>query len=516
MALTGDEPTNAPATDEPYDLLVIGGGINGVGVARDAAGRGLSVLLCERGDLGGATSSVSSKLLHGGLRYLEQYQFRMVRHALSEREVLLNAAPHIVQPLRFVLPHNPSIRPFWMIRIGMWLYDRLAKRDVLPGSHRLDFHNGDSATLLKPSFERGFEYSDCWVDDARLVVLSAIDAENRGAKIRPRTACTGARWNGDVWEIELSDMENGKTNSIRARFVVNAAGPWAESVAREILQVDTSYRSRLVKGSHIVVPKLFEDGRAYILQNDDRRIVFVLPFEQRFTLIGTTDIPFDGDPSDVSIDADEIDYLCQVVNQHFTVDVSAADVVWSFSGVRPLYDDGSSSASSVSRDYVLEKHAGGSGPRARALTIWGGKLTGYRLLAEDVLDQIAPNFSHIGPAWTADATLPGGNLHPPGLDRFSRMLTQVYDWMPPDLAGSYARRYGTLVHSVLGNSASVDDLGPELSPGLYAREVDYLCRAERARTAEDILWRRTKLGLLATPASRNRLNSYLKGEPTNE
>lgn len=494
---------------ECYDLLIIGGGINGVGVARDAAGRGLSVLLCERGDLGGATSSASSKLLHGGLRYLEQYQFRMVRHALAEREVLLDAAPHVVWPLRFVLPHNSSIRPFWMIRFGIFLYDRLANRATLPDSKPLDFRLGRDPSPLQHDFERGFEYSDCWVDDARLVVLSAIDARNKGGEILTRTACESATWTGDRWEVELRDTDSDETRQIEARVVVNAAGPWAEEVSRRILGFEPTFRSSLVKGSHVVVPRLFDDERAFILQNDDKRIVFVLPFECDFTLIGTTDVPYDGDPSAVEIDDVEANYLCKVVSDHFTTQISPADVVWSFSGVRPLYDDGSSSASKISRDYMLEPHPKDTAEQLRALTIWGGKLTGYRLLAEDVMERLSQTFPDMSETWTKTAKLPGGDLHPSGLDRFTRMLTQVYDWLPPELASAYARRYGSLVHTVLGNGASLESLGPELSPGLYAREVDYLVRHEWARTPEDILWRRTKLGLHAGEAGVAAIEAHL-------
>ncbi len=500
---------NAAQSGDQYDLLVIGGGINGVGVARDAAGRGLSVLLCDQGDLGGATSSVSSKLLHGGLRYLEQYQFRMVRHALAEREVLLDVAPHVVSPLRFVLPHNRSIRPYWMVRLGILLYDHLARRNTLAGSQTLDFRSGRDPSPLKSDFERGFEYSDCWVDDARLVILTAIDARDRGAMILPRTACVSARWDGESWLAQLRDELTGKTQAVRARVAVNAAGPWAGGVSRQ-LGLPSAYSPRLVKGSHIVVPKLFEDDRAYILQNDDKRIVFVLPFERDYTLIGTTDIPFEGDPSSVRIDESEIDYLCGIANDHFVAQVTPDDIVWSFSGVRPLVDDGSSSVSKTSRDHMLEAHRSGDGSRLQAVTIWGGKLTGYRLLAEDVMARLKGTFPLMADPWTVGAKLPGGDLHPGGIDRFTRMLTQVFDWLPPALADSYARRYGSLSHSVLGNSSSLKDLGDELSAGLFSREIDYLIRNEWAYSVDDILWRRTKLGLRASEDDRQRLDDYLK------
>ncbi|HLT21208.1 MAG TPA: glycerol-3-phosphate dehydrogenase, partial [Thermomicrobiales bacterium] len=505
--------STSPASGERYDLLVIGGGINGVGVARDAAGRGLKVLLCEQADLGAATSSASSKLLHGGLRYLEQFQFRMVRHALAEREVLLAAAPHIVTPLRFVLPHNRKIRPYWMIRVGIWLYDHLARRNTLPGSTGLDLRQDIAGQPLRERFRRGFEYSDCWVDDARLVVLTAIDARQRGATILTRTRCVAATRVDGGWQVELEDTISGERRCVMASVIVNAAGPWAEGVARQILGVESRYRSRLVKGSHIVVPRMVDHGKAYILQNDDKRIVFVLPFEDDFTMIGTTDVPYDGDPFAAEIDAEETDYLLAVVNDHFRRQLSADNIVWSFSGVRPLYDDGSRSAAKVSRDYILETHAAPGIDGPAALTIWGGKLTGFRLLAEDVLEQLRPRFPGMPGRWTAGALLPGGNLHPPGIEQFTTMLTQVYDWLPPKLARAYARRYGNLAHTVLGNASSLQRHGEELAPGLYTREVDYLVRHEWARTADDILWRRTKLGLHATPTDVQRVEDYITQLP---
>ena len=498
------QPNHTTLDEDCYDLIVIGGGINGAGIARDAAGRGLSVLLCEQGDLGGATSSASSKLLHGGLRYLEQFRFRMVRHALAEREVLLRSAPQIVKPMRFVLPHNPTIRPFWIIRIGVYLYDRLAGKSSLPRSRPLDFLPGRDVSPLKPGYRRGVEYSDCWVDDARLVVLNAMDARDRGATIWTRTRCRQARWSNNGWTVELEDTTTGDSRSAQAQVLVNAAGPWAEQVAGEVMGIRPEYRSRLVKGSHFVVPKLFADDRGYILQNGDRRIVFVLPFERDYTLIGTTDVPYHGDPCAAEIDDEEIDYLCQVVNRHFTPQVAPDDIIWTYSGVRPLYDDGTASVSEASRDYRIEEHVDGETGSLRGLTIWGGKLTGYRLLAEDALRRLESVFPAMSGTWTADALLPGGNLQPAGIERFTTMLTQVYDWLPPDLAAAYARRYGSLSHTVLGNASSLDDLGPEVSPGLRQREIDYLTRYEFATTHDDILWRRTKLGLTGNHDPRPR------------
>lgn len=493
------------------DLLIVGGGINGVGIARDAVGRGLSVVLCEQGDLAGATSWTSSKLLHGGLRYLEQYEFRQVRHALAEREVLMAAAPHLVTPLRFVLPHNGRLRPVWMIRIGLLLYDNLARRQTLPGSTSIDFREDPAGEPLRPELTRGFTYADCWVDDARLVILNALDARERGATIMPRTKLIAAERGRTEWLATVEDQISRERHEIRAKLVINAAGPWAESVARDVLGIEPRLRSRLVKGSHIVVPRLYEGEQAYILQSDDRRVVFVLPFQDDYTLIGTTDVPYDGDPSSPAIDADETHYLCDVVNGYFSRRIGPDDVHWTYSGVRPLYDDGSGSESDITRDYVLEPSPSKGQPvAAPALTIWGGKLTGYRTLAEDALDRIRPFFPKIAGRWTADAVLPGGDLHPAPLNEFVEMLTRIYPWLPEPLARDYARRYGTRVHRVMGNASSLEQLGEEISPGLFEREARYLLREEWAHTAEDILWRRTKLGLRATDASIRKLAKWLK------
>ncbi|MFN4089874.1 MAG: glycerol-3-phosphate dehydrogenase, partial [Alphaproteobacteria bacterium] len=390
-------------TDQLYDLLIVGGGVNGVGIARDAAGRGLKVLLCEKADLGGATSSASSKLVHGGLRYLEHYEFRLVREALREREVLLRAAPHIIWPMRFVLPHAPHLRPAWMIRAGLFLYDHLGGRRTLPGSRGLDLRAAPQGRPLKPAFARGFEYSDCWVEDSRLVVLNAMDAAARGATVLTRTAARRARRVDGDWELELARA--GDVRTVRGRALVNAAGPWVTDVLATVGGQNRRIGLRLVKGSHVVVRRLYDGPHAYILQNADRRIVFVIPYERDFTLIGTTDVPYVGDPAAVAISAAEMDYLLGVVSDHFRRPLSAADVVWSFSGVRPLYDDRAVDASAVTRDYVFDI-AGGSDGEAHMLSVFGGKITTYRRLAEHALDRLLPLLGVAARPWTARAALP--------------------------------------------------------------------------------------------------------------
>lgn len=483
------------------DLLVIGGGINGVGIARDAAGRGLSVVLCEQGDLGQATSSASSKLLHGGLRYLEHREFKLVRESLSEREVLLHAASHIVKPMRFVMPHNRRIRPAWMLHAGLILYDRLAPDSSLPKSERVSLRTHAYGAPLTGRLRIGFVYSDCWIDDARLVVLTALDAASRGATILPRTRVTSAKRHTDHWLVTTS---TGQT--FRARVIVNAAGPWVPGVLNDILQVDMPAKLRLVKGSHIIVPRLHEGQQAYVLQNDDRRIVFVLPYESHYTLIGTTDVPYSGDPSNVRISAGETEYLCDLVNEYFRSQISPADVVWAYSGVRSLFDDEAASASTVTRDYRLETETEGGAP---VLNVLGGKLTGYRLLAEQVIAQLADFFPETGPAWTATAQLPGSSFDLPRFDSVLERAILEFPWLPAGLVRDYARRYGTRMHELLEGCTSVDDLGEEIGPDLYEREVQFLIDHEWAVTAEDILWRRTKLGLRQTPESTARLEAWL-------
>jgi len=496
----------AAVTDDLYDLLVIGGGINGAGIARDAAGRGLKVLLCEKGDLGGATSSASSKLIHGGLRYLEYYEFRLVREALQEREVLLRLAPHIVWPMRFVLPHAAHLRPAWMIRTGLFLYDHLGGRKKLPGSRSLDLRTAPQGEPLRPEFSRGFEYSDCWVEDSRLVVLNARDAAERGATVLTRTAASAARRVDGVWEVDLA---GAAPRTVRAHALVNAAGPWVTDVLGKVAGSNRAVGLRMVKGSHLVVPRLYEGDQAYILQNADRRIVFVIPYERAFTLIGTTDVPFEGDPASVAISDDETDYLLAVVGAHFRRPIGRESIVWSYSGVRPLYDDRSSNVSAVTRDYVFDID-GGDG-QAPLLSIFGGKITTYRRLAEHALDKLLPLRGIHAPAWTETAPLPGGDMPDADFDAYLSEFGKERPWLPAPLARRYVRAYGTRAEPLVGGAQDVNGLGADLGGGLYEAEVDYLRRAEWAVSAQDILWRRSKLGLHVPPETAGRLAGWLEG-----
>lgn len=490
---------------EVYDLAVIGGGINGAGIAADAAGRGLFVFLCEQHDLASHTSSASSKLIHGGLRYLEHQEFRLVREALAEREVLLAKAPHIVHPLRFVLPHRPHLRPAWMIRAGLFLYDHLGKRETLGASRSLRF---DSESPLQSSIRRGFEYADCAVDDARLVVLNAMAARERGAHIHPRTRCVSARRSKGLWHLHL-ERSDGSLLSIRARALVNAAGPWVASFLRDELHQHPPYGIRLIQGSHLVVPRLYEGEQAYILQNEDRRVVFVIPYQQHFTLIGTTDREYRGDPGKVSVTDAETAYLLQVVNEHFKRQLRREDILWSFSGVRPLCDDESDEPSAVTRDYTLALQ--GTPGEAPLLSVFGGKLTTYRKLAEAALAQLAPSFPRLGPAWTAHAPLPGGEqMSTPA--QLADEMQRDHPWLPAGLAQRWAGSYGMRSWRLLDGVADERDLGEHLGGGLYTREVDYLCHEEWAESAEDILWRRSKLGLFLDAATQRRLDAYLQQE----
>lgn len=498
-----------PASNTPlaevYDLAVIGGGINGVGIAADAAGRGLSVFLCEKDDLAQHTSSASSKLIHGGLRYLEHYEFRLVREALAEREVLLNKAPHIVTPLRFILPHRPHLRPAWMIRAGLFLYDHLGKREKLEGSRTLRF---DADSPLKTQISRGFEYSDCWVDDARLVVLNAMAAREQGAHVHSRTRCISARRSKGLWHIHL-ERSDGSLFSIRARALVNAAGPWVARFIREDLKQESPYGIRLIQGSHIVMPRLFEGEKAYILQNEDGRIVFAIPYQERFTLIGTTDREYQGDPAEVAISAEEIDYLLNVVNAHFKKQLASGDILHTYAGVRPLCDDESDDPSAVTRDYTLA--LSGEPGEAPLLSVFGGKLTTYRKLAESALANLAPFFPAMGPRWTASSLLPGAEQ----LQSQSALIGALcarFDWLPTSLARRWAGSYGSRSWMLLEGVNTVDDLGEHLGGGLYTREVDYLCAEEWAMQADDILWRRSKLGLFTTAAQQAKLDGYLRSK----
>jgi glycerol-3-phosphate dehydrogenase len=488
------------------DLLIIGGGINGVGIARDAAGRGCSVLLCEQGDLAQATSSASSKLIHGGLRYLEHYEFRLVREALIERERLLAIAPHIIRPLRFVLPHAGHLRPAWLIRLGLFLYDHLGGRKLLPGSRFVRFDGTGLGVALKPEFTRGFSYSDCRVEDSRLVVLNAMAARERGATILTRTRFLGAERQAGRWQAELEDVETGVRRRVGARILVNAAGPWVARVLSR-LGLASDKGVRLVKGSHIVVPRLYPGEHAHLLQNPDRRIVFVLPYERDFTLIGTTDVPFTGDPARVAISSDEIAYLCGSVGRYFAKAVAPEDVVWSYAGIRPLYDDATAEAAAVTRDYVLDLDAGdGAAP---LLSVFGGKITTYRRLAEHALDKLAPFLAPLAKPWTATAALPGGDIEDLDVERFLAGLRAEYRFLPPDLARRLARAYGTTARAILGRATGLEDLGEDFGGWLTRAELDYLIAQEWARTSEDVLWRRSKLGLHAPAGTADKIAAYL-------
>ena len=493
-----------------FDLLIVGGGINGCGIARDAAGRGLSVLLCEQDDLAAHTSSASTKLIHGGLRYLEYYEFGLVRKALQERERLIDAAPHIMWPMRFVMPHDAHLRPAWMIRAGLFLYDHLARRRRLAASRAVDLRRHPAGPALDPRFTRGFEYSDGWVDDARLVLLNAIDARERGAEIRTRTRCESVRREAGGWRAVLST--GGGRCEVGARALVNAAGPWAAEFLHGRSPVRSSNGVRLVKGSHIVVPRMFEHPYAYIFQGPDRRIIFALPYEEDFTLVGTTDVEHASGPASARIDAAEIDYLCQMANRYFRQRLSPADVVWSYSGLRPLLEDESTEASSVTRDYTLEVDAAG----APLLSVFGGKITTYRRLAEEVADRLMLLLGASRPPWTAGVPLPGGDLPEASFERFLELAATRWSWLPAPLRLRLARAYGSRMESLLASAGSLDDLGAEVLPGLHAREVDYLRREEWAATAEDILWRRSKLGLHLGPQAAARLTVWLADNPLQE
>lgn len=481
------------------DLLIVGGGINGAGIARDAAGRGLSVVLCEKDDIAAHTSSASTKLIHGGLRYLEHYEFALVRKALLERERLLRAAPHIIRPLQFVMPHDRGQRPAWMIGAGLFLYDRLARRELLPASRRIDLRTHDAGQSLDPRFTHGFLYADCRVDDARLVVLNALDAAERGARILPRTRCVAVRRANERWHAELRRTD-GAAFTVQARCLVNAAGPWAAQFLQHAAQRPAQRPLRLVKGSHIVVRRLFAHPYAYLFQHPDGRIVFAIPYEDDFTLIGTTEIDYRGNPDAVVITADEVAYLCTLASRYLVARITPADVVWSYSGVRPLVDDAASTASAVTRDYRLELEADGDAP---LLSVFGGKLTTFRKLAEETVDLLCRALGIDGRPWTAGAWLPGGDLsgQQPDKDatlafeRFARDVQRRYAWLPAAVAVRYAHAYGTRVSLLLAGRTCIADMGEEILAGLYEAEADYLIRHEWALCADDILWRRTKLGL---------------------
>lgn len=497
-----------------FDLAIIGGGVNGCGIARDAAGRGNSVFLCEMNDLASGTSSWSTKLVHGGLRYLEYYEFRLVREALLEREVLWRIAPHIIRPMRFVLPHHAGLRPRWLLRLGLFLYDHIGGRKLLPPTRSLDLSRDAVGRPLRPGrYRRGFEYSDCFVDDARLVVLTARDAADRGAVIRSRTRASAIRQADGVWQVSLEDTLSGERSSISARALVNAAGPWVEDVLARGAGVNARAKVRLVQGSHIVVPKLYAHDRAYMFQNADGRIVFAIPYQDDFTLIGTTDRDYHGDPAKVKASPEEIDYLCASVSAYFAAPVKAENVVWAYSGVRPLYDDGASEAKAATRDYVFELDRPGGLP---LLSVYGGKITTHRRLAEAALARLAPYLTaaKADAGWTAKAPLPGGDVAVDGIAAMIAGLLRDYPFLTPAHAARLAHAYGTRARLMLGDAATQADLGKSFGATLTAREVDYLITHEWAQTADDIVWRRSKLGLLMSPDEIVALDAWLtQSEP---
>jgi len=498
------------------DVLVIGGGINGAGIARDAAGRGMSVLLCEKDDLASHTSSASTKLIHGGLRYLEYYEFGLVRKALQEREVLMRSAPHIISPLRFVMPHDKGQRPAWMIRAGLFLYDHLAKRELLPGAESINLQQHIAGQPLLADFRRGFAYSDGWVNDARLVVLNAMQAAEKGATILTRTRCVSARRQDDHWLVQLQKAD-GSMMMVQSRSLVNASGPWAVNTLQQVLHQGAAKNLRLIKGSHIVVQRLFHHPYAYIFQHPDGRIVFAIPYEQDFTLIGTTDLDYTGSLDEVVISEDEVSYLCGLASHYFTQSISPADVLWSYSGVRPLVEDvveaGKEKAAALTRDYSLVLDTAG----APVLNVFGGKITTYRKLAEEALSMLAPLLNNANSAWTEHACLPGGDIYGDVPENravsefplFIQQCQQQYTWLPPHLTERYAHAYGSRIHVLLKDKHSLADMGDLLLPGLYSAEVAYLVEHEWALEVDDILWRRSRLGLHLLGEDSSRLQQWL-------
>ena len=490
-----------------YDLFVIGGGVNGCGIARDAAGRGLKVFLAEQGDLASGTSSASTKLIHGGLRYLEHYEFRLVREALIEREVLLKAAPHIIWPLRFVLPHHKGLRPWPVLRLGLFLYDHLGGRKILPGTRSVNLRTDVTGKPLKEIYTRGYEYSDCWVEDARLVVLNARDAEAKGAVIRTRTKCISARRTPEGWELTILG-EGGIEERVSARVLINAGGPWVSQVLGAVVGRNDPDKIRMVKGSHLVVDKLYDHDRCYIFQNADGRICFAVPYEKDFTLIGTTDEDHKGDPGKPEISDAETDYLLQSVSEYFRKPVTRAHIRWAYSGIRPLYDDGASKAQEATRDYVLKlDHPEGGAP---LLSVFGGKITTFRKLAESAMEKTQPFFPQMGKPWTHDASLPGGAFGHDEVDERIAALSRKFPFLEPANARRIFHAYGTEADAMLQGARSAADLGPSFGP-LSAREVAWLCEKEWARSADDILWRRSKLGLHMSREQQDALRAYMAG-----
>lgn len=490
-----------------YDVLVIGGGVNGCGIARDAAGRGLKVLLVEKDDLASATSSASTKLIHGGLRYLEQYDFKLVAESLRERERLLKSAPHIIWPLDFVLPHEPHLRPFWLIRLGLFIYDSLARRDILKASKGIDFKKNTAGRPLRNHLKRGVSYADCWVEDARLVVLCAMDAHEKGTDILTRTECISLKAEEGAWHAKLKDHLTGEEREVRSKCVINAAGPWVrEFIDQNNLQQSDTLQIRHSKGSHIVIPKLYEGEHAYILQQPDQRIVFTIPYERNFTLIGTTDAIYNGDPHQAEISDEEKQYLCDAVNRSFEKQVSAEDVVWHYSGVRPLLDSGDETLSKVTRDYKLDLETSFGPP---LLHIFGGKLTTFRKLSEQAVDQISSFFSDSKQSWTETSCLPGGDIEKADFEKYCSTIAQHYLWASEEMLRRYVRAYGVRSRVILAEAKSEEDMGQHYGDFVYEAEIRYLIQHEWARTLDDVLWRRSKLGLHISLQTKEALEQSL-------
>ena len=511
-----------------YDLFIIGGGINGCGIARDAAGRGLKVGLAEMNDLASATSSASTKLFHGGLRYLEYFEFRLVREALVERETLLRAMPHISWPMRFVLPYHRDMRfdvdtptsqlltmfmpwmkgsrPAWLIRLGLFLYDNLGGRKILPGTRALNLHTAPEGRPLQAKFRKAYEYSDCWIQDSRLVVLNARDAAARGATIMTRTKVVDARFADGLWQITLQDSETGKKTQATAKMLVNAGGPWVEEVIHGVMHLNSSDGVRLVRGSHIVVKRLYDGDKCYFFQGEDGRIIFAIPYEQDFTLIGTTDADHPDAQTKPVCTEDEAAYLCRFASEYFEKPVRTEDVVWTYSGVRPLYNDGASSATAATRDYVLRVDTSAGGP---VLNVFGGKITTYRRLAESALDKINQHLSIQKPNWTAGVALPGGAFDIGAADQIIARLASTHPYLDEKLLNRLWRTYGTETEAILQGAKGENDLGESFGAGIYARELDWAVRHEWVRSAEDFAWRRTRMGLQLTPAQIQVIDQYI-------
>ncbi|MEH6402063.1 MAG: glycerol-3-phosphate dehydrogenase [Sneathiella sp.] len=490
-----------------FDIFIIGGGINGCGIARDAVGRGFSVALCEKSDLASGTSSKATKLVHGGLRYLEHYEFRLVREALSEREILWRTAPHIIWPLRFILPHHSGLRPAWFLRLGLFLYDYIGGRKKLPATKTVDLTSVVEGKPLKSDFVKGFEYSDCWVNDARLVVLNAQDAADKGALIETRTQCINARQENGIWHVTTKNLITGDEKTVTARLLVNASGPWVDEVLGKSLGDNNAKNVRLVQGSHIVVPKMFDHDQCYIFQNEDERIIFAIPYEQDYTLIGTTDQDFNGDVNDIEISEEEISYLCNAASEYFVKPILESDVVWTYSGVRPLYNDGASKAQEATRDYVLRRD--GKASDAPLLNVFGGKITTYRRLAESMMEKIETALGKKNGKWTAKSTLPGGDFDIEGFDGLVDEVCLKYTFLEKKLVWRLVRSYGTNSWVLLKGVSSLDDMGEDFGAGLYAQEIKYLMKYEWAKTAEDVVWRRSKLGIRMSKEQIAALNLWM-------